>query len=352
MDKQSANLDLHEPVLVTGASGFIGPAVVESLARHGFRHIRAFTRPSSSRSRLDAIASRYKGTADIEIVQGNLLSNEDCEAAVAGCSVIFHLATGGGKSFAAAYMNSVITTRNLLEASLKFGNLRRFVNISSFAVYSNTNNPHGRVLDEASPLETNAAQAGDSYCFAKLKQDELVMDYGKRFGLPYVIVRPGSVFGPGKDAITGRVGLDTFGFFIHLGGLNRIPLTYVDNCADGIALAGLTPGIEGEVFNIVDDDLPTSRSFLKLYKRNVRKFRSFYVPRSLTYLICTLWEKYCIWSEGQLPMLFSRRRWNAEWKQTRYTNRKLKEKLGWTPKVSMKDGLERFFQNCRESRHA
>src|SRR5438874_10347596 len=50
---------------------------------------------------------------------------------------------------------------------------------------------------------------------------------------------------------------------------NTIPLTYVDNCADAIVLAGLKPGVDGEVFNVVDDDLPSSRRFLRLYKQNV-----------------------------------------------------------------------------------
>ena len=85
-----------------------------------------------------------------------------------------------------------------------------------------------------------------------------------------MIVRPGVVYGPGNKGITGRVGLGTFGLFLHLGGSNEIPLTYVDNCADAIVLAGIKGGVDGEVFNVVDDDLPTSRKFLRLYKKNVR----------------------------------------------------------------------------------
>ncbi len=193
---------------------------------------------------------------------------------------------------------------------------------------------------------------GDAYTFAKVKQDELVTEYGQRFGIPYVIVRPGSVFGPGKQAITGRVGIDTFGVFMHLGGSNRIPLTYVDNCSDAIVLAGVTPGVEGEVFNIVDDDLPSSRQFLRQYKRNVKRFTSIYIPRPVSYVLCRLWEKYSNWSEGQLPPVFNRRRWNSEWKKTRYSNEKLKAKLGWTPKVSMQEGLSRYFAGCREGQSA
>ena len=57
-----------------------------------------------------------------------------------------------------------------------------------------------------------------------------------------------------------------------------MPFTYVDNCAEAIVLAGLRKGIEGEVINIVDDDLPKSREFLRLYKKQVRRFFSIPVP--------------------------------------------------------------------------
>jgi nucleoside-diphosphate-sugar epimerase len=269
-------------------------------------------------------------------------------------AVIFHLAAGSGeKSFPVAFLNSVVTTHNLLEASLQHTCLRRFVNISSFAVYTNTRKPRWGLLDESSPVEKDPKYRGDAYCFAKVKQDEIVTEYSERFGIPYVIVRPGSVYGPGKEDITGRVGIGTFGVFLHLGGSNTIPFTYVDNCAEAIALSGLKKGVDGEVFNVVDDDLPSSRQFLRLYKRNVRRFASFYVPHVLSYALCYLWEKYSHWSEEQLPPAFNRRRWHAEWKRTRYSNEKAKVRLGWTPKVSTTEGLTRYFANCREkAQHA
>lgn len=335
-----------DPILVTGATGFMGPALVSSLLRHGFRNVRAFARASSNVARLKAVASGHGARARVEVVRGNLLSRDDCRTAVQDAAVIFHLATGGDKSYPDAFMNSVVTTRNLIEASRHQSSLRRFVNISSFAVYTNA---ESKRLDEESSV---GEMDGDAYTFAKVKQDELVTEYGQRFGIPYVIVRPGSVFGPGKHAITGRVGIDTFGVFMHLGGSNRIPLTYVDNCSDAIVLAGVTPGVEGEVFNIVDDDLPSSRQFLRQYKRNVKRFTSIYIPRPMSYLLCRLWEKYSNWSEGQLPPVFNRRRWNSEWKKTRYSNEKLKAKLGWTPKVSMQEGLSRYFAGCREGQSA
>ena len=83
-------------------------------------------------------------------------------------------------------------------------------------------------------------------------------------------IRPGAVYGPGKAEIPGRVGRDLSGLFLHMGGRNLIPFTYVDNCAEAIVLAGLVKGVDGEVFNVVDDDLPTSRKFLRMYKQNVK----------------------------------------------------------------------------------
>jgi len=341
-------------ILVTGATGFIGSRLLENLLDRGFRNLRCFVRPSSDVARLEALSASRLDGAGVEVVKGNLLSFEDCVAATKDVAVIFHLAAARGeRSFPDAFMNSVVTTRNLLEASLRHQCLRRFVSISSFSVYTNTHKPRHRRLEESCPLEQRPELRGDAYCFAKVKQDEIVTSYGKRFGVPYVIVRPGYVYGHGNEAITGRVGIDTFGVFLHLGGSNPIPFTYVDNCAEAIALAGLKKGVDGDVFNVVDDDLPSSRQFLRLYKENVRRFKSLYVPHFVSYALCYLWEKYSTWSEGQLPPAFNRRAWHAYWKKTRYSNEKLKSRVGWIPTVPTAEGLRRYFESCRDGgRHA
>jgi nucleoside-diphosphate-sugar epimerase len=196
-------------------------------------------------------------------------------------------------------------------------------------------------------METQPALRGDAYTFAKVKQDELVAEYGARLGIPFVIVRPGVVYGPGNEKITGRVGIGTFGVFLHLGGSNPIPFTYVDNCADAIVLAGLKAGVDGEIFNVVDDDLPSSRKYLRMHKEKVKHFFSVYIPHPISYTLCFIWEKYSAWSEGQLPPVYGRRTWHAYWKNTRYSNEKLKRRLGWKPGVATADALDRFFKSCR-----
>jgi nucleoside-diphosphate-sugar epimerase len=352
MNLDGALIGQDDLVLVTGSTGFIGARVVETLLTRGFRNVRCFARPSSDVSRLEAIARRHEG-ARVDVIKGNLLSRQDCLTATLDAAVVLHLAAGTGeKSFPDAVMTSVVTTRNLLDAILFHKCVRRFVNVSSFAVYSNAQNPRRRCLDEACPVDHHPELRGDPYCFAKVKQDELVADYGKRFGVPYVIVRPGCVYGPGKHDINGRIGVGTFGIFLHLGGSNTIPFTYVDNCADAIVLAGLRPGIDGEVFNIVDDNLPSSRQFLRWYKKNVRRFRSIYVPHAASHALCYVWERYSTWSEGQLPPVFNRRRWHAFWKKTRYSNDKVKSRLGWAPTVPLSEGFKRYSESYRADRHA
>src|SRR5947207_2247630 len=328
-------------ILVTGSNGFIGSKVVEKLLEYGFASLRCFVRPSSRLPRLKEALDRLPAGRNVELVIGDLLSRDDCRKAAEGVSITYHLAAGMEKSFAGAFMNSALATRNLMDAFLQFGEAKRFVNISSFAVYSNLGLRRSALLDENCPLEDAPQKRFDAYGFGKLKQEELVKEYGEKHKLPYVILRPGYVFGPGKTELNGRVGINTFGFLIQVRGSHLLPLTFVDNCAEAIVLAGLTAGIAGEVFNVVDDELLSGRQFLKLYKAKLER-SSVRIPYLAAYRLCFLWEKYAKWSNGQLPAVFNRRRCAAEWKGNRYSNHRLHERLDWEPKVPMKEAMEAF----------
>ena len=342
-------INYSDSILITGSNGFIGSRVVKILLECGFTNLKCFVRASSNLVELNRIIAAYP-KASIKVVKGNVQSRDDWKKRSVGVSVIYHLAAGRGeKSYADAYMNSVVTTRNLLDEISQVNSLKRFVNVSSFSVYSNIKIKSGGLLDESCDIEDQPHRTGEAYCYAKVKQEELVAEYGQKFNLPYVVVRPGVVYGPGNRGITGRVGIDTFGIFLHLGGSNKIPFSYVDNCAEAIVLAGLKKGVDGEIFNIVDDDLPTSRYFLKMYKKNVRRFFSLYVPHPISYFLCYLWERYSDWSEGQLPLAFNRRRWSNYWKGNVYSNEPLKTRLEWSPRVGFKEAANQYFEYQKQT---
>src|SRR5437868_2963417 len=104
-----------DQILITGSSGFIGAKVVETLFRYGFRNLRCFVRPSSRLDRLKEVLARFNNGSAAKLVAGDLLSRADCRRAAEGTAVVYHLAAGMEKSFAGAFMNSVLTTRNLMD---------------------------------------------------------------------------------------------------------------------------------------------------------------------------------------------------------------------------------------------
>jgi nucleoside-diphosphate-sugar epimerase len=285
------------------------------------------------------------------VVHGDLLSRDACTRAARDASTVFHLAAGFDKSFAGAFMNSVLATRNLIEAFLEVGAGGRFVNVSSFAVYSNLSLQRGALLDESTPLEDCPQQRYDAYAFGKLKQEQLVRDYGARKGLRYVIMRPGTVYGPGKTELSGRIGIGTFGPFMHIGGSNELPLTYVDNCAEAIVLAGIVAGVDDEVFNVVDDERLSSEQFLAAHRRAAGPLRTIRIPYPVAWTLCRVWEEYSRRSGGQLPPAFNVRRCAADWKGNRYTNQKLRDRLGWRPRIGLEEAMARYLAQFSARTH-
>jgi nucleoside-diphosphate-sugar epimerase len=112
-------------ILITGSSGFIGSKVVEILLEYGFANLRCFVRSSNRLGRLENALGRVEAAKKVELVKGDLLSRDDCRKATDGVSIIYNLAAGMEKSFAGAFMNSALATRNLMDAFLEYGRPKR-----------------------------------------------------------------------------------------------------------------------------------------------------------------------------------------------------------------------------------
>jgi nucleoside-diphosphate-sugar epimerase len=333
-------------VLVTGATGFLGSALIRRLIAHGHTNIRCLTRPTSDTSKLTALEQAHPGVR-IQCVRGNLADRRDIFRALDDVDTIYHLAAGMRGSWADVVMSSVVASRNLLEAAVA-AHTPKIVLTSSFSVYGVADLPRGAVVNEGTPLERKPEKR-DPYAFGKLRQEMLFHDYQARYGFDLVILRPGVIYGAGGSAMSTRIGLQFPGFFLHVGGGNKLPLSYVDNCADAIAIAGTRAASGRSIYNVHDDDLPTCSAYLRAYRRKVEQIRTIRVPYFAISGLSRGIEWYHNYSAGQLPAFLTPYKTAALWKGNRFDNSKIKG-LGWKQLVSTQEGLERTFQALKIAR--
>jgi dihydroflavonol-4-reductase len=324
--------------VVTGAAGFLGREIVRSLARHGAERVRCLVRPGTAPERL-----RFDGTAGarVEVVPCRLEDPAALREALSGARVLYHAAAGKKGAPAALVQSAVVASEHVFRAALEAG-VGRVVLVSSFGVLGVAGLPRNAVVDEATPLEPRP-EARDPYSFAKQRQEALAWRWAREEGLPLAVVRPGFVFGPGQEILGSRVGLELLGLFLHLGGANPVPLTYVENCADAVVLAGTAPGAGGRALHLVDDDLPTSAELLRRYRREVRPLRVVPIPYPALRLLARLNAWYSARTEDHLPAVFTPYKVASTWKRQRFSNAAAKEALGWSPRVPMAEALDRTF---------
>jgi nucleoside-diphosphate-sugar epimerase len=279
------------------------------------------------------------------VVTGSLASTGAARAALEGVDVVYHLAASLKGSPADMFLNTVVTSRNLLEAAASLERPLRVVLVSSFSVYGAAALRWGSRFDETVPLEPHP-EWRDPYAQVKLRQEELFREYSARHpGIALVVLRPGVIYGPAGSAFSNRVGLRLPGLFLHIGGSNPLPLSYVDNCAEAIAVAGAA-GAAGEAYNVHDDERVSARRYLRLFKKQVQPVRSVFVPYPVISALSRVVWWYHRHSQGQLPALLTPYRTASMWKRARFDNAKLRS-LGWRQLVSAEEGLRRTFAGLR-----
>ena len=251
---------------------------------------------------------------------------------------VVHLAAAPSGSLSEQFAGTVLATERLLGA-LDLDALTRFVHVSSLSVYDFTAPATGGALDESTPLEPRPA-ARDAYTITKLEQERLVRETVKPDQL--VVVRPGAVYGPGKEWDHGaalRVG--RFALVAAAGA--RMRLTYVTNCADALVAALVAPGAAGRTFNVVDDDPPTHIEFFRACRRaGATHARGIAVPwwafRAVGRAIHVV-NRLLFGGRARLPEIVDLRRQTARWRPLTYPNAAAREGLEWKPCVGLDDGV-------------
>jgi nucleoside-diphosphate-sugar epimerase len=189
------------------------------------------------------------GDPRLELITGNLVSPGDVARMLDGVEVVYHLAFGMKGGPAEIFLNGVVAGRRLLEGIARNPGIRRIVLVSSFAVYGTADQRRGALIDERFPLEQHP-EIRDPYSYGKARAEALFRAFREQDGRDLVIVRPGVVYGPGGPPISTRVGIRFGSLFMHFGGGNKLPLTYVTNCAEAIVLAGENAAAD-DIVNVV-----------------------------------------------------------------------------------------------------
>jgi nucleoside-diphosphate-sugar epimerase/peptidoglycan/xylan/chitin deacetylase (PgdA/CDA1 family) len=330
-------------ILVTGAAGFLGTALIERLLVHGHTDIRCNVRRQSDISKLEALSARHANTR-LEFCVGDLKYRDDAARAVNDVQLIFHLAAGKKGTAADLFLDSVVASRNLLDAVADRKPMR-IVLVSSFGVYGVACLGRGARVDEHTEFEPHP-EWRDHYSYSKLRQEQLFWEYQQRNGFELVILRPGVIYGPRGGHFSNRVGLTIGKWQLHFGGSNLLPLSYVDNCAEAVVVAGMHPLAGGQVYNVHDSDLPTCREYLRAYKKQVTKIRSISVPYFSVQLFSSLIAKYHRYSKGQLPAILTPYKAASLWGGNRFDNSKLLS-TGWKQLVPTAEGLQKSFTAFR-----
>lgn len=233
-------------IVVTGAGGYLGCAVVDVLVERGHR--------------VTAVARRDLPVWNSEQVENVAadLGNAQLALLLRGADVIVHCAGRMDGDDADHMRDTIRPTRRLVEAAAGMQPQPKIVLVSSLSVYGYGDLGAGDEVSEATPIETRPA-CRDAYSRAKRAQEEIV----EESDLAAWILRVGAIYGP-ERLWNGHLGVAKGPFLIRTAGSGQIPLIHVASAARAIALAAeQKPEPPRHILNIVDSQLPDRHQYLR-----------------------------------------------------------------------------------------
>jgi 2-alkyl-3-oxoalkanoate reductase len=318
-------------VLVTGAGGFLGSAVVAAAIAAG-HDVLALRRPACQ-------TDRTAQSDRLTWLFGDLREAGDLRKSLSSVEGVVHCAAAASGDLATQLASTVLATENLLE-SLPTG-LQRFVHVSSFSVYDFDKPRFLGVLSEETPLEGRPTRR-DVYTQAKLIQERLVRSIAADRQVPLVVARPGAIYGPGKTWDYGRA-LAVGRFDLILAPLTRMRLIHVDNCADAL-VAALTAPIESEtIVNLVDSEQPSHWHFHRLARRaGAPAGVGLPIPYAVVLgmgAAARLASRLFFKGRARLPELLDPPRQRVRWRPLRYARERAQSVLGVRQRVLLAAGI-------------
>jgi len=303
-------------VLVTGAGGFIGSHLAERLTREGFK-VKAFVHYNSRNDwgMLELVPKDV--LANIEVVAGDVQDSYSVGKVVKGCSIVYHLASLIAIPYSYLAPQSYVATNvlgavNVMQSALD-ANVDKVIHASTSECYGTAKYIP---IDEKHPL-----QGQSPYSASKIGADMIAESYHRSFGLPVATIRPFNTFGPRQSAravIPSIIIQALTGSEIKLGSLHPTrDMNFVNDTVEGFLRIALVPAAVGQVVNIGSGREISVGELADMILRIIGKS-----------------VRIIVESERIRPE-------KSEVERLICDSHKAKHLLGWEPKVTLEEGLER-----------
>lgn len=316
-------------MLVTGANGFLGRAVVQYLSAHTEHHVSCAVRSPSAAESLSSLAHPVH-------VVGEISAETDWKPALKGircvvhCAARVHVMKDSLDDEALFTKVNVAGSLRLAEQAAASG-VKRFIFISTIKVNGESSSPHHPFTPEAKPMPEGG------YAVSKFEAEQALSALSERTGMELVIIRPPLVYGPGVKAnFLSMVRWLSKGIPLPLGAVeNKRSLVYVDNIVDLIETCIHHPRASGNIFLVSDDE---DLSIHELLRRTAfalgKNARLLKIPVVILRLSARLVGK-----KAQVSRLCDSL--SADISST-------KALLGWSPPISVDKGLAETVAEFRE----
>ena len=311
-------------VLLPGGAGFIGSTLATRLVEHN--RVVVFDNGHRNSIKDTPLLSH----PNLRYIAGDVLDAPAVQAAMAGCTLVVHLAAIAGVDTVLTMpvhtmKVSLIGTYNVLEAARGTPGIERVIDFSTSEVFGT----YAYKVREGDLTSLGAVgEARWTYAVSKLATEHLTHNYHVEFGLPAVAIRPFNIYGPGQvgEGAIHRFILQALrgeDITVHNDGGQIRAWCYVDDMVDGIVRALARPEAVGHSFNIGNP-----RSIVTVYHLAREIVRLAESPSKIVFIP---WGKVDV--ELRIPDIA-----------------KARERLGFEPRVDLEEGLLRTIEWYRERR--
>lgn len=325
-------------VCVTGATGFLGGAVVRRLLAEG-TPVRALARSSAGADELAASGA--------DVVRGDLGDAGAIARAVDGADVVYHVAAmveapGDLADFLDANRGG---TERVFRAALQ-QSVRHIVYTSSIAVYGLVRK--GQVIDENSPYDEKP-ELRDAYSQSKIQADAFAVSFAQKIASQntdsdrgrntssVTILRPGVIYGPGKRLPFGLLGFSAGKTSVIFGNRNnRIPLNYIENLVDAMQLAAHVEHRGLRQYIVLDDDELTLAQY-HAARKEMQGTRALFFPGAPVLAAAHFAEAVGLVKPGAGD--FSVRQVQRALQNRHYSTQRIRAELGWSPRVPLREAV-------------